>query len=162
MKISVLTLSMLVPIAFAFGQDQPTPAAQANTPPPKIPLRDFVKNPEGRGYLLSPDGKTLSYLAPWESRMNIWVRPTAGGDAKRVTSEKDRDIRNYFWKGNGFLVYEQDTKGDENFQMFRVNLKTSEEKDLTPFPKVRATMIEAFADLSLTAIVISPSTPNTE
>src|SRR4030095_11482705 len=73
-------------------------AADANKPavaavPPKIPLRDFFKNPVSRGYDLSPDGQTLSFLQPWESRMNIFIRPTAGGEAKRLTNEKDRDIR---------------------------------------------------------------------
>ncbi len=82
-----------------------SPAATADaakTPdaatPPTIPLRDFFKNPVSRGYDLSPDGKMLSFLQPWESRMNIFVRPTAGGEAKRVTSEKERDVRIYGWK----------------------------------------------------------------
>src|SRR4051812_37220614 len=162
MKIPVLTVSMLVPIAFAFGQDQPTPAAQANTPPPKIPLRDFFKNPESRGYLLSPDGKTLSYLAPWESRMNIWVRPTAGGEAKRVTSEKDRDIRTYIWKGNDFLLYAQDNKGDENFHLFRVNLKSNEVKDVTPFEKVRVNLIDDLENISPTDILLEHNKRNKE
>ena len=30
--------------------------------PPRIPLRDFFKNPVSRGYDLSPDGKMLSFL----------------------------------------------------------------------------------------------------
>ena len=47
--------------------------------------------------------------------MNIFIRPTAGGEAKRLTSEKDRDIRTYAWKGNKFVVYAMDDKGDENF-----------------------------------------------
>jgi len=51
----------------------------AAEPPPKIPLRDFFKNPLSSSYLLSPNENTLSYLAPWETRMNIFVRPTAGG-----------------------------------------------------------------------------------
>ena len=106
--------------------------------PPKIPLRDFFKNPVSRGYDLSPDGKTFSFLQPWESRMNIFIRPTAGGEAKRLTNEKDRDIRNYSWKGNRFVVYAMDDKGDENFHLKRVDLKSGEVKDLTPFPKVRA------------------------
>jgi dipeptidyl aminopeptidase/acylaminoacyl peptidase len=144
------------------GQEASPSASTANVPPPKIPLRDFFKNPESRGYLLSPDGKTLSYLAPWESRMNIWVRPTAGGEAKRVTSEKDRDIRDYFWKGNDFLVYAQDNKGDENFHMFRVNLKTDEIKDLTPYEKVRANLIDDLAGVSPTDILLEHNKRNKE
>src|SRR5438128_422425 len=104
MKIRVLSVCLLVPITIVSGQESSTPAVQASPPPRKIPLRDFFKNPDSRGYALSPEGKTLSYLAPWQSRMNIWIRPSAGGEAKRVTSEKDRDIRDYFWKGNDFLI----------------------------------------------------------
>jgi dipeptidyl aminopeptidase/acylaminoacyl peptidase len=134
----------------------------AAEPPPKIPLRDFFKNPVSRGYLLSPDGKTLSYLAPWETRMNVWIRSTGGGEAKRITSDKNRDIRNYFWKGNQFVIYAQDNKGDENFHLFRVNLKTGEIKDLTPFPKVRAELIDDLEDVSPTDILIQHNKRNAE
>ncbi len=142
-------------------------SAQESTPssnaiPPKIPVRDFFRNPESRGYLLSPDGKTLSYLAPWESRMNIWIRPTAGGEPKRITSEKDRDIREYFWKGNQFVIYAQDNKGDENFHLFRVDLKNGEIKDLMPFPKVRSELIDDLEDNSPTDILVTLNKRNAE
>src|SRR5580704_14854336 len=162
MKISVLSVCLLGPIAIVSGQEPSPPAAQPSAGPARIPLRDFFKNPESRGYLLSPDGKTLSYLAPWESRMNIWVRPTAGGEAKRVTSEKDRDIRDYFWKGNDFLLYEQDSKGDENFHLFRVSLKKGEVKDLTPFPKVRVNLVDDLEDISPTDILVEHNKRNAE
>jgi dipeptidyl aminopeptidase/acylaminoacyl peptidase len=160
-KFVAFSICLVAITAVAIPQESSPPPA-ASAPPPKIPLRDFFKNPESRDYLLSPDGKTLSYLAPWESRMNIWIRPTAGGEAKRVTSEKDRDIRDYFWKGNDFLVYAQDTKGDENFHLFRVNLKTDEVKDLTPFPKVRANLIDDLEDISPTDILIQHNKRNAE
>ena len=142
-------------------------AADANKPetaavPPKIPLRDFFKNPVSRGYDLSPDGQTLSFLQPWESRMNIFIRPTAGGEAKRLTNEKDRDIRNYAWKGNGFVVYAMDDKGDENFHLKRVDLKSGEVKDLTPFPKVRSEIIDDLADVSETDVLITLNKRNPE
>ena len=142
-------------------------ATAANKPettavPPKIPLRDFFKNPVSRGYDLSPDGQTLSFLQPWESRMNIFIRPTAGGEAKRLTNEKDRDIRNYAWKGNGFVVYAMDDKGDENFHLKRVDLKSGEVKDLTPFPKVRSEIIDDLADVSETDILITLNKRNPE
>jgi dipeptidyl aminopeptidase/acylaminoacyl peptidase len=131
-------------------------------PPPKIPLRDFFKNPLSSSYLLSPDGNTLSYLAPWETRMNIFVRPTAGGEAKRITSDKERDIRDYFWKGNQFVVYAQDNKGDENFHLFRIDLKTGEVKDLTLFPKVRAELVDDLEDISEREIVMMMNKRNVE
>src|SRR5437762_12386569 len=110
--------------------------------PPKIPVRDFFRNPVSRGYDLSPDGQTISFLQPWESRLNIFVRPVGGGEARRLTSEKDRDIQEYFWKGNDFVIYGMDDRGDENFHLKRVKVKNGEVKDLTPFPKVRAELVD--------------------
>ncbi len=162
---SLLTFSLGLAIAVTSvlaQEPSATPAQSKSAVPPKIPVRDFFKNPESRGYLLSPDGKTLSYLAPWESRMNIWVRRVAGGEVKRITSEKDRDIRDYFWKGNQYVVYLQDNKGDENFHLFRVDLKTGEIKDLTPFPKVRAGLIDDLEDNSPTDILITLNKRNPE
>lgn len=167
-----VSLSFLAPLS-ARSADNPTatnssPAVPTATGaanaalPPRIPLRDFFKNPVSRGYDLSPDGKTLSFLQPWESRMNIFVRPTAGGEAKRLTSEKDRDIRNYVWKGNGLLVYPMDDKGDENFHLKRVDLKSGEVKDLTPFPKVRSDIIDDLEDVSETDILITLNKRNPE
>jgi dipeptidyl aminopeptidase/acylaminoacyl peptidase len=160
-KILAISACLIAAVTIAFGQEYP-PIQKSGPIPLKIPVRDFFKNPESRGYLLSPDGKTLSYLAPWESRMNIWIRPTVGGEAKRITSEKDRDIREYFWKGNGFVIYAQDNKGDENFHLFRVDLKTREIKDLTPFPKVRADLIDDLEDNSETDILVQHNKRNAE
>jgi dipeptidyl aminopeptidase/acylaminoacyl peptidase len=156
------------PSASASSVAMASPAvADANKPaaaavPPKIPLRDFFKNPVSRAYDLSPDGQTLSFLQPWESRMNIFIRPTAGGETKRLTNEKDRDIRNYAWKGNNFVVYAMDDKGDENFHLKRVDLKSGEVKDLTPFPKVRSEIIDDLADVSETDILITLNKRNPE
>ncbi len=70
------------PASAPAAESSPVAAAVSKTAspvPPEIPLRDFFKNPVSRGYDLSPDGKMLSFLQPWESRMNIsFARPRAG------------------------------------------------------------------------------------
>jgi dipeptidyl aminopeptidase/acylaminoacyl peptidase len=162
MKALLFSVCLIAVIPVVDSQESSPAGSPTSAAPSKIPLRDFFKNPESRGYLLSPDGKTLSYLAPWESRMNIWIRPTSGGEAKRVTSEKNRDIRDYFWKGNDFIVYAQDNKGDENFHPFRVTLKSGEIKDLTPFEKVRANLIDDLDDISETDILLEHNKRNKE
>jgi dipeptidyl aminopeptidase/acylaminoacyl peptidase len=166
--LAVITAALLVSSLLAQSPAPSSPATDAANKtataslPPKIPLRDFFKNPVSRGYDLSPDGNMLSFLQPWESRMNIFVRPTAGGEARRLTSEKDRDIRDYTWKGNQFLVYAMDDKGDENFHQKRVDLKTGGVKDLTPFPKVRSDIIDDLEDVSDTDILITLNQRNAE
>jgi len=109
-------------------------------------LRDFFRNPEKASYQLSLDGEYISFLAPYKNRLNIFVQPRAGGETKRVTSVTDRDISGYFWKGNNYLVYLRDFGGDENFHLFTVNRDGSGEKELTPFPGVRATVIDDLYD----------------
>src|SRR5947199_9253561 len=121
--------------------------------PPKIPVRDFFRNPVSRGYDLSADGQTISFLQPWESRLNIFVRPVNGGEARRLTSEKDRDIQQYLWKGNDSLLYAMDDRGDENFHLKRVKVKDGEVKDLTPFAKVRSELVDDLEDVSETDIL---------
>jgi dipeptidyl aminopeptidase/acylaminoacyl peptidase len=163
-RFAIIALS---PVLFVFAAPAqslpPSGGTQKNSSaPPKIPMRDFFKNPVSRGYDISPNGQTISFLQPWESRMNIWIRPVAGGEAKRLTSEKDRDIQQYAWKENGYVIYGQDTKGDENFHLKRVDVKTGDVKDLTPFPKVRAELIDDLEDVSDTDIIATMNKRNPE
>src|SRR3954454_14350114 len=155
----IATTAFLLPLP---GQTPPVAPSPTTKIPPRIPLRDFFKNPVSRGYDLSPDGQTISFLQPWESRMNIFIRPITGGEAKRLTSEKERDIPKYVWKGNDFVVYAMDNKGDENFHLKRVNLKNGEVKDLTPFPKVRSEIIDDLEDISDTDVLITLNKRNPE
>ncbi len=111
----------------------------------KIPLRDFFRNAAEVGHQISPDGKTLSWLAPHERRMNVFVRPVAGGAATRVTSETARSIAGYAWKGER-IVFTKDFGGDENFHVVSVNLKGEDIKDLTPGDKVRAEVVDSLVD----------------
>ena len=109
---------------------------------PQIPLEDFFRNPEKTAFQLSPNGEYFSYLAPWESRLNVFVQKTSEENAVRITSETERDIAGYLWKGNDRLLFLKDTGGDENFHLYGVNADGSDLKGLTVFEKVRTTFID--------------------
>jgi dipeptidyl aminopeptidase/acylaminoacyl peptidase len=109
---------------------------------PQIPLEDFFRNPEKTAFQLSPNGEYFSYLAPWESRLNVFVQKTGADSAVRITSETERDIAGYLWKGNERLLFLKDTGGDENFHLYGVNADGSDLKGLTVFEKVRTTFID--------------------
>jgi dipeptidyl aminopeptidase/acylaminoacyl peptidase len=117
-------------------------AAAAPARAKRIPLRDFFRNPERAGFQISPDGNTLSFMQPYESRMNVFVQPRAGGAPVRLTSETERDVAVYFWKGPRRIVYLKDFKGDENFHVVAADLGGGAPVDLTPFDKVRALIID--------------------
>jgi dipeptidyl aminopeptidase/acylaminoacyl peptidase len=111
-----------------------------------IPLRDFFKNPEKAGFQVSPDGKSISFVQPYQRRMNVFVQPRKGGPAVRVSHETERDVAGYFWKGSSRIVYLKDFKGDENFHLVSVNTDGTNLVDLTPFDNVRAMIIDGRPD----------------
>lgn len=102
----------------------------------ELTVRDFFKNSEKVMFRLSPDGENISYLAPYESRMNIFVLSADGGEPVRLTSETDRSIMAYAWVNNERIVYLKDTGGDENYQLYGVKKDGSDFKDYTANPKV--------------------------
>ncbi len=118
-------------------------AVGATTSPP--PLKDFFRNPEKTGFAISPDGNYLSWLGPYESRLNVFVRPIEGGSEKRITSETARDIAGYIWKG-GRILYVKDFGGDENFHVVSVDLEGKDLKDLTPGAKLKAEIVDRLED----------------
>ncbi len=121
-------------------------ASAQESVPPKIPLKDFFRNPETTSYDLSPSGDYIAFLKPYESRLNIWVRPRQGGEAKRVTSVTDRDISGFSWKGDKYLVYVKDNGGDENFHLYAVDRDGTSVRQLTPFDGVRVEIIDDLED----------------
>lgn len=96
----------------------------------------FFGNPVRAQARLSPDGTQMSFLAPLDGVMNIWVAPAGDFDAARaISNDQSRGIRQHFWMGNGdYIVYLQDTGGDENWHVHAVNASTGEDRDLTPVP----------------------------
>lgn len=95
-------------------------------------------NPDKTSVALSPDGNYLSYLAPVNNVLNVWVAPVnAPEKAEPVTKDTGRGIRVYFWAyTNQHVIYLQDLGGDENWQAHVVNIATKEDKNLTPFEEI--------------------------
>ena len=114
--------------------------------PPLLPMEDFFRNPDTAAFSISPDGTRLAFARPWERRMNVYVREIATGIEKRITSATERDIAGFFWKGNDRIVYAQDSGGDENFHVYITDIKGGEARDLTPFEKVKAGILDDLED----------------
>lgn len=105
-------------------------------------LEDFFRNPEKSGFQISPEGGYLSFMAPYENRMNLFVRPSAGGAAVRITSVTDRDLSGYAWASEGRLLYLKDNGGDENFALYGVDPDGQNDTPLTLFDEVRTQLID--------------------
>src|SRR5262249_17989287 len=116
--------------------------AQYSGAAPLIPLRDFFRNPEQSGFEISPDGRNISFMQPYQRRMNVFVQPRAGGTAGRVTGETERDVGGDFWKGPNRIIYVKDFKGDENFHVVSADADGKNLVDLTRFDNVRADLLD--------------------
>jgi dipeptidyl aminopeptidase/acylaminoacyl peptidase len=109
-----------------------------------IPRNVLFGNPQRSGARLSPDGKWLSFQAPVEGVMNVWVAPVDDlSKAFAVTKEKVRPVPMHNWAyDNRHILYIQDKNGDENYHLYAANVETLETKDLTPIDGVRAEIQE--------------------
>lgn len=109
--------------------------------PPVIPVEALMAPPERARATLSPDGTRIAFLAPWKDRLNVWVAdPAALDDARCVTADETRSIGTYHWTDDPrWLLYLQDTGGDERHHLYRVDLDDPDAAvvDLTPFPGAR-------------------------
>jgi dipeptidyl aminopeptidase/acylaminoacyl peptidase len=104
-----------------------------------IPRTHLFGNPTRAAARISPDGAMLSWLAPVEGVLNVFVAPVdAPAEAVVVTRDRGRGVRIYGWTYAGGLVYLQDVGGDENYHLFAVDPIARETRDLTPFTDVRA------------------------
>ena len=70
-----------------------------------ITIEDLFRKPEKINIELSPDGKTLAYLAPHKRRMNLFVKALPDGEVNQLTHGIDRDIQGYTWCNNDRLIY---------------------------------------------------------
>jgi dipeptidyl aminopeptidase/acylaminoacyl peptidase len=139
----------LLAMATRPAEEAPKTDAPANAEPaapPLIPLRDFFRNPEGAAYQISPGGDFISWMAPWENRLNVFVQPVGGGEPRRLTDATKRDLAGYFWAAKDQIVYLQDDGGDENFHLFAINADGTNRQDLTPFPGVRVGVVDDLRD----------------
>src|SRR5262245_12383361 len=116
---------------------EPTPTGRKTG---LIPRDVLFGNPDRASPQLSPDGKFLSFLAPVDGVLNVWVGPADNPrEARAVTADKKRGIRTYQWAHTGeHVLYLQDADGDENWHVHAVDVQKKKTTDLTPLKKVQA------------------------
>ena len=132
----------MLKLAIALGLATSTALATAQD----VPLIERTKlfgNPTRAGGQLSPDGRWISFIAPRDGVMNIWVAPSADLAAARpLTAEKLRPIRQSYWSPDSRqILFVNDKGGDENFLLYGVDVASGAQKTLTPFEKTRVTLI---------------------
>ncbi|MCT3700489.1 S9 family peptidase [Elizabethkingia anophelis] len=104
----------------------------------KYTIQDYFARPDSSSFLISPDGKFLSYMEKSKDNKNhVYVKDINTGIVNRAIEEKDDIIRGYGWGGNR-LFFIQDKGGDENFHVYSTNIDGTSLIDLTPFDGIVA------------------------
>ncbi|GAA1324311.1 S9 family peptidase [Pseudonocardia xinjiangensis] len=126
-----------------------TVAATDEKTPDLIDIEALFADPQFAVPTISPDGTRIAYLAPHRGRRNIWVRgiDRTHADAVPVTHDTRRGITVYHWTDDPrWLLYLQDTDGNEDWHLHRVDLDHPDEPavDLTPMdPGSRVVGVES-------------------
>lgn len=117
--------------------------------PRELFFADTIKNVQ-----ISPDGKRIGFLKPYEGIYNIWMQDE---DQKAVVlTHSPYPIRQYsFAKNNEQLLFLRDLGGDENYHLYSLDLNNLKIEDLTPYDDIQARLVkksEKFPDEIIVAI----------
>ena len=85
--------------------------------------------------------------------MNLFVQKIGSDTTIRITSETERDISASMWAGNNRILFIKDTGGDENYQLYGVNIDGSDLKSYTNFPNVRTKIIDPLEKIDSLVII---------
>jgi dipeptidyl aminopeptidase/acylaminoacyl peptidase len=127
--------SILILLIFSFSNQQTL--AEFNSEPELIPREILFNSSTKRDFKKSPDGKKLSYIAPVNGVMNIWVGDISQDNAKPIAGDTSNGVSYYFWAyNNKHIIFTQDMKTNENYHLYTVNIQTGEIKDHTSSERV--------------------------
>lgn len=118
-------------------------AVEPDNATPLIERTKLFGNPSKTGGRISPDGQWISFIAPRDGVLNVWVAPAENpGDAKPLTDEKKRPIRQTYWSPDSRqILFINDKGGDENFLLYGVDVASGEQRTYTPFEKTRVEIV---------------------
>ena len=79
--------------------------ALAAAPPPLIPRQAIFGNPERTLARISPDGKWLSWVAPRDGVMNLFLQPLAGSAPEQLTQFTKEQFYSFDLARDGRLIF---------------------------------------------------------
>jgi Tol biopolymer transport system component len=88
----------------------------------KVPVEDFFKTATKTSFMVSPDGKYISYLKPYNNKVHIYVETWDGRNTTQLTCDSNRNISYHLWVGNNEILYLKGQSGKSNPGLFAVGI----------------------------------------
>ncbi len=107
----------------------------------KIPIENFFSVPVKNNYLVSPDGKFISYLKPDNNRIHIYVETWDGRNTLQLTCDSNRSISGYFWANNSEIIYLKDGSEVEDPSLFAIRFDGTNKRELVTFKNTKIKLI---------------------
>jgi hypothetical protein len=109
--------------------------------PDLLPRRLIFCDPERSVVRISRDGTRIAFLAPLNGVLNLWIAPVEDiGKARSVTAVTDRNLGpSIVWMhDNRHVIFFREQGGDENWRIWRVDLRSGDVRPLTPGSGVKS------------------------
>jgi dipeptidyl aminopeptidase/acylaminoacyl peptidase len=116
------------------------PGSVTSTPIPgarAIPFDDLYRTRSLSGAAWSPNGKEILFTANMTGRSNLWKVDAAGGWPVQLTQSEERQTFATWSPDGKWIVFQQDSGGDELWDIFAVPSGGGEVVNLTNTPDVR-------------------------
>jgi len=114
----------------------------------KYKIEDLINIERTYGGSFSPDYEKIIYISNKTGIPNIWIYNTKTKE-RNLYIESKETIQTAFWnKLNHKIYYTQDTKGNENFNVFEYDPKTKISKNLIGNPKSTVEILKTSRDFS--------------
>lgn len=132
----LVAAASIAAISASFGAGPATAQHASSMDADLIPREALLGNPTKSQGRISPDGQWLSWLAPRDGIMNVWVAPASNpDDARPITNDRERGINQHGWTPDSeYILTQQDQGGNENFHIYATDIDTAETRDITPIP----------------------------
>jgi dipeptidyl aminopeptidase/acylaminoacyl peptidase len=108
----------------------------------KYSVEDYFQKPTQSAFQFSPNGKYFSYREKDENKKNhVYVKNTETEKVVKAIEEGEELVRGYGWANDNRLIYISDKGGNENYQLFAIDLDGKNFKALTPFDEVTVNIL---------------------
>jgi dipeptidyl aminopeptidase/acylaminoacyl peptidase len=116
----------------------PKSVASASNPAARpVPIDDLYYTRSLAGASWSPDGKDIAFITDISGRLNLWRVSAAGGWPIQLTQSDDRQFGPVWSPDGKWIVFQQDSGGNELWDIYAIPSQGGEAVNLTNTPDIR-------------------------